>query len=168
MAGDVKIEEIYVVGDYIDALSNLLIKVVNEGAAIGFLPPINQITAKEYWQEVLTPGVILFVAKVNNETVGSIQLHLCTKQNGLHRAEICKVITDPQFRRQGIASTLLKTVEKRAKQEGRTLLILDTREGDPSNFLYQSMGYMESGKIPNFAKSANGDLHTTVIYYKMI
>jgi ribosomal protein S18 acetylase RimI-like enzyme len=61
---------------------------------------------------------------------------------------------------------LMQKAENRAKQEGRSLLVLDTREGDPSNHLYTSMGFVESGQIPNYAQSANVQLHKMVFYYK--
>ncbi len=160
------IEEIESIGSYIDPLSELLVKVVDDGASIGFLPPMKLSDARQYWQTVLNPDVILFIAKINNEIVGTIQVHLCTKQNGLHRAEIAKLMTGPNARRKGVARALMKVAEERAVSEARTLLVLDTREGDPSNHLYQSTGFIPAGKIPNFALSGKGELDTTVIYYK--
>lgn len=163
---DVKIEEIKSIEEHIDKLSELLVKVVDGGASIGFLPPMKLSEAEKYWETILKPEVILFIATINNELVGSVQLHLCTKQNGSHRVEIAKLMTDPKFRRNGIGRLLMKKTEETAKQKGKTLLVLDTREGDPSNHLYTSMGYVEAGQIPNYAKSANGELHSTVLYYK--
>lgn len=73
---------------------------------------------------------------------------------------------DPDYRRRGIGRLLLLTVEEKALQEERSLLVLDTRDGDVSNILYKSMGYISAGQIPRYAKSANGELHTTIFYYK--
>lgn len=142
--------------------------VVDDGASIGFLPPMEREEATKYWQAVLAPEVILYVAKINNEVAGSVQLHLVTKPNGSHRAEICKLMTHPNFRRNGIGRLLMKKAEGRAKQENRSLLVLDTREGDPSNRLYKSLDYQEVGKIPEYAISPNGNLDATVIYYKVL
>jgi len=58
--------------------------------------------------------------------------------------------------------------ERAALHEGRNLLVLDTREGDSSNLLYKKMDYTEAGRIPNFARSSNGSLDGTIIYYKMM
>lgn len=162
------IEEIKRIDEDIEELSELLKTVVNDEASIGFLPPLEQKEATNYWQTVLAPEVILYVAKINNEVAGSIQLHLVTKPNGIHRAEICKLMTHPNFRRNGIGRLLMQKAEERAKQEKRSLLVLDTREGDPSNRLYKSLDYQEVGKIPEYAISPNGELDATVIYYKMI
>jgi hypothetical protein len=62
----------------------------------------------------------------------------------------------------------MKAAEERARAESRSLLVLDTREGDPSNLLYTSLGYIEAGRIPGYARSANGELHTTLYYYKIL
>jgi ribosomal protein S18 acetylase RimI-like enzyme len=154
--------------EQLDQLSDLLIKVVDDGASIGFLPPMKRSVAKSYWQNVLNPEVLLFVAKIDQEIVGTIQVHLCSKQNGLHRAEIAKLMTGPKARRKGVARALMQIAEERAISEDRTLLVLDTREGDPSNQLYLSFGFIPAGRIPNFALSGEGNLDTTVIYYKML
>lgn len=168
MVNTVEIERLHSIDEHLDELSELLILVVEGGASIGFLPPLQLTDARSYWENVLSPDVILYVAKLNNQIVGSIQLHHCTKQNGRHRAEIAKLMTHNHYRRNGIGRLLMQKAEEHAKQEGRSLLVLDTREGDPSNLLYSSMGYIQAGKIPNYAKSANGELHATVFYYKDI
>ena len=161
-----KIEELTLIEEHLDELSELLVKVVDEGASIGFLPPMRKQDAENYWKTVLSPDVILFVAKLNNHIVGSIQLHLSTKQNGSHRAEIAKLMTHPEYRRNGIGRLLMHRAEETAKQMERTLIVLDTREGDPSNKLYSSLGYIQAGRIPNYAKSADGELAATILYYK--
>lgn len=168
MNTDIFIKELDSIEENMYKLSELLVLTVEKGASIGFLPPLKFSDAKEYWESVLNPDVILFVAELNNQIVGSIQLHLCAKQNGNHRAEIAKLMAHPHYRRKGIGRSLMEKAEERAKQEGRSLLVLDTREGDVSNQLYCSLGYVEAGKIPYFAKSANGELDATIFYYKNI
>jgi ribosomal protein S18 acetylase RimI-like enzyme len=168
LLGDVKIEQLKTIGEHMDELSELLIQVVEDGASIGFLPPLKLSEAKRYWENVLNPDVILFVAKINNQIAGSVQLHLCTKQNGGHRAEIAKLMVHPDYRRKGIGRLLMQKAEERGKQEGRSLIVLDTREGDPSNHLYTSIGYIQAGRIPNYEKSATGELHASIIYYKIL
>ena len=44
--------------------------------------------------------------------------------------------------------------------------MLDTREGDPSNDLYRAAGWTEAGRVPKWAKAADGRLAGTVFYYK--
>jgi ribosomal protein S18 acetylase RimI-like enzyme len=168
MTNDLIIEQLTSTVEHIDGLAKLLIDVVEDGASIGFLPPLALSDALEYWRNVINPGVILFVARIDGQIVGSIQLHLCLKPNGLHRAEIAKLMVHPHDRRRGCGRSLMLEVEEQARQENRPLVVLDTREGDPSNLLYASLGYLQAGRIPDFARSANGALHATLIYYKKL
>lgn len=149
-------------------LSNLLVDVVQDGASIGFLPPLEHQTTSDYWIHVLSPEVTLWIVTWKGKVVGSVQLHLCTKQNGQHRAEIAKLMVHPSARRLGLGRALMEVAEQKAYDEQRTLLVLDTREGDPSNLLYLSLGYQEAGRIPQFAQSADGTLDGTVFYYKLL
>lgn len=149
-----------------EELSSLLVAVVEDGASIGFLPPLGEDEAAAYWQSVSGPAVRLWIALEGETVVGTVQLHLVLKPNAPHRAEIAKLMVHPAHRRKGIAGVLLETAEQAAAAGGRTLLVLDTREGDPSNLLYQSRGYIEAGKIPDYVISASGGMDATVIYYK--
>jgi ribosomal protein S18 acetylase RimI-like enzyme len=149
-------------------LTELLIRVVEDGASVGFLAPLSYDEASAYWEDVLGPGVTLWVAVQNGQMIGTVQLQCAMKANGRHRAEVAKLMVDPASRRGGIGRALMLHLEPKAKQEGRTLLVLDTREGDPSNKLYQSLGYIQAGVIPDYALSSNGQLDGTVLYYKRI
>ncbi|GIO68971.1 GNAT family N-acetyltransferase [Paenibacillus sp. FSL M7-1455] len=154
--------------DLLEQLSEVLIAVVGDGASIGFLPPLSKQEAKKYWEQVMSPGVRLWIAEKDGRAAGTVQLHLAMKPNAAHRAEVAKLMVSPEARRRGIARMLMETAEEAARQENRTLLVLDTREGDPSNTLYRSLGFIEAGRIPHFARAADGSLDSTVIYYKEI
>ena len=88
--------------------------------------------------------------------------------NAAHRAEVMKLMTAPAFRRQGYGRSLMSALEGQALKLARTLLVLDTREGDPSTMLYESLGYLRAGVIPAYARSATGQLHPTVFYDKQL
>ncbi|MCM3292643.1 GNAT family N-acetyltransferase [Paenibacillus sp. MER 180] len=162
------IELVNNIDDYIEELADLLVQVVEDGASIGFLPPILHREARDYWANLLNPDIKLWIAVQHEHVVGTVQLHFCGKPNGNHRAEIAKLMTRPQARRTGVGRALMRTVEAAAWNDGRTLLVLDTREGDPSNLLYRSIGYQQAGIIPSYARSANGNLDATVLYYKLL
>jgi len=51
---------------------------------------------------------------------------------------------------------------------GRTTLFLDTRRGDPSERLYESLGWVFAGSIPEYARSAGGALDANAIYYRLL
>lgn len=152
-------------------LVTLLRDAVDSGASIGFLPPLAPETAVAYWQEVieaLPTGRVLLVARDSRRLTGTVQLDPAGRPNGLHRAEVAKLMVHTSRRRQGIGRALMEAVEDEARALGRTTLVLDTREGDPSEALYRSLGYTAAGRIPAYARSADGSLDATVFYYKLL
>lgn len=152
------------------ALIALLIDAVDSGASVGFLPPLSAGEAMAYWKEVVqavdSGSRILIAAFLDGELVGSAQVELATKANALHRAEIVKLLVHRRARRRGIARALMAEAERAAGQQGPHLLVLDTRQGDPSEQLYRLLGYREAGVIPRYARSASGELHGTVLMYR--
>jgi ribosomal protein S18 acetylase RimI-like enzyme len=149
-----------------DALARLLADVVATGASLGFLAPLALADARAYWRGALAPHVLLLVAEQDGAVVGTVQLQRATQPNARHRAEVCKLMVAPNAQRRGIARALMERLEREAKAEGRTLLVLDTRSGDVSSDLYRSLGYVEVGKIPRYARSSTGQLDGTVLFYK--
>lgn len=150
----------------------LLQNVVDNGASVGFLPPLSSEEAAEYWQEVVSaiagPSKILWVALEGDEVTGTIQLNLEGRVNGSHRAEIAKVLVHTAHRRKGIARAMMEVAESKAKQLGRTTLVLDTLEGHPAEFMYRELGWQTAGVIPQYARYEDGLLHPTVFMYKLL
>lgn len=71
-------------------------------------------------------------------------------------------------RKQGIATFLMNELENFAREKGLRLLVLDTREGDVSELLYNKIGFVRVGVIPSFALSSNGNYDGTAIYFKQL
>nr|MBF4390469.1 GNAT family N-acetyltransferase [Vibrio anguillarum] len=63
---------------------------------------------------------------------------------------------------------LMSLMEKTALELSLQLLVLDTRLGDVASLLYRSIGYIEAGQIPEFARSSSGKLEATVYFYKQL
>lgn len=154
--------------EVVGELTELLVEVVNDGASIGFLAPLEPGKAREYWLSVPGAGVRLLQARRNGKLVGTVQLQLCMKENGSHRAEVAKLMVHRAVRRAGVAKSLMAALEKLAQDDDRKLLVLDTRARDPSNLLYQSLGYIGAGSIPAYARSSAGGYDATVFYYKFL
>ncbi len=153
-------------------LGALLADAVASGASVGFLPPLAPEDARAYWEDVVASlrdgGRVLLAARSGGELVGSVQLILEPRANGGHRAEVAKLLVHSSRRRRGIGRRLMEALEREAAREGRTTLVLDTRQGDPSEALYRGMGYQVAGTIPRYARSADGSLHATVFMYKLL
>ena len=151
----------------------LLQDVVDGGASVGFLPPLSAEEASAYWDSVAAAleagGRRLWIARATDGRIlGTVQLDLASQANGRHRAEASKLMVVSSARRQGIGSLLMEAAEAEARGLGRTTLVLDTRQGDPSEALYRGMGWQPAGTIPRYARSADGTLHTTAFYYKLL
>lgn len=151
-----------------DDLSEVLVACVAGGSSLGFHAPLDPETARAWWEGFPRPGVMLLVAQQDGQIVGTVQLHAAESANGAHRGEVAKLLVHPERRRQGIARALMAALEDEAQRESKLLLVLDTREGDPSNDLYRSLGYREGGRIPDWARDAAGTLSGTVFWYKRL
>ena len=155
------------------ALVKVLQDAVDGGASVGFLPPLGTEDAAAYWRSVVTAlddgtRVLLVAREPGGEIVGTLQLDLATRPNARHRAEVMKVMVLRSARRQGIGRALMLAAEEQARQLGRTTLVLDTRRGDPSERLYESVGYRLGGIIPAYARSADGALDPSAFYFRLL
>jgi acetyltransferase len=155
---------------WLPQLISLLQDAVDSGASVGFLAPLSDIEAYHYWMksfvQVAEKRRIILAAAHEDKIVGSVQLDLASMPNAAHRAEVQKLLVFRSWRRQGIGLRLMTTIEQVARQEGRPLLVLDTRLGDAAEQLYTRMGYTRVGVIPGFALSSMGTLDATVIFYR--
>jgi GNAT superfamily N-acetyltransferase len=153
----------------VDELAELLTAIVDQGASVGFLAPLEPDVARAYWLHAIEPENIVFlVARRNGAIVGTVQLEWSPRRNGRHRAEVNKLLVHPNAQRLGIGRKLMDRLEALAAENGWTTLHLDTREGDVSNDFYQSRGWIQAGIIPRWAESADGTLDGTVFYYKLL
>ena len=153
-------------------LVTLLQDAVQDGASVGFVQPLPVDVADRYWQDVIRDleqaSRILLVVLDAGEVVGSVQLGLCTKPNGLHRAEMQKLLVHTQKRRQGIGRAMIKAIETEARNAGRSLLYLDTEPDRPAAEMYARMGWTLAGEVPDYALTPDGQLHGTLIFYRKI
>src|SRR5436853_7523152 len=91
-----------------DELVDLLRSCVHAGASLGFLAPLPESDAFDYWNgvaaQVASGGrMVLAAREEGGRIVGSAQLAFESKPNARHRAEVGKVMVLPSYRRRGIA-----------------------------------------------------------------
>ncbi|RRZ92928.1 GNAT family N-acetyltransferase [Erwinia sp. 198] len=154
-----------------DELYNVLSACVALGASIGFVSN-EPAPMRQFWTGVIASLASgekrLLVARRQQEIVGTVIVEFCGKPNGAHRAEIAKLLVHPDARRQGIARELLCRAERLAVQQGKTLLVLDTRAGDAAEQLYLAQDWQVCGQIPQFATSTRGEPEATTVMYKLV
>jgi GNAT superfamily N-acetyltransferase len=157
----------------IEELSEILWLSVHDGASVSFILPFTREDARSFWVDKILPqvetrGVRLMTATADGRVVGCALLFLSMPPNQAHRADVGKVLVHPTYRRRGIARELMRRVEQIAIEEGRKMLNLDTA-GSEAEALYESLGFVRCGFIPNFAKHPHSDLlEGTTLFYKSI
>ncbi|HEV8037393.1 MAG TPA: GNAT family N-acetyltransferase [Bryobacteraceae bacterium] len=156
----------------IDQLVDLLMDAVDSGASVGFMPPLTERQARTYWDGVMAAMQeghrVLLVAVEGDMVQGSVQIDLETRANGNHRAEAMKLFVHRRARRRGLARSLMLELESTARKLGRTLLVMDTRQGGEAEKMCESLGYVRYGEVPGYARSGDGRLHTTVFFYRQL
>jgi ribosomal protein S18 acetylase RimI-like enzyme len=158
---------------YRSNLMALLQDAVDGGASVGFILPLDAEINMKYWskieKDVQAGERVLLLAREGSSVVGSVQLGLAMLPNGRHRAEVQKLLVHSQHRRKGVAKALLAAIEQAARDDGRSLLVLDTQQGSPAEALYERAGYTRVGVIPQYALSETGLADVdTVIFYKAL
>jgi acetyltransferase len=111
---------------------------------------------------------VLLVAVEEDVVQGSVQIDLETRANGNHRAEAMKLFVHRRARRRGLARSLMLELESTARKLGRTLLVMDTRQGGEAEKMCESLGYVRYGEVPGYASSGDGRLHATVFFYRQL
>jgi hypothetical protein len=62
----------------------------------------------------------------------------------------------------------MSELERHARAQGFTLLLLDTCKGGAAERLYVSMGWTRIGEVPAFAMNPDGSWCTAVFFYKQL
>lgn len=154
-------------------LSELLIACVEGGASVSFMLPVTHEKASRFWNTVADDVVngrraVLVAEDSGGRLLGTVQLVLALPENQLHRAELAKMLVHPHARRRGVARRLMAAIESTARDEGRTLLVLDTVTGSAAEALYARAGWQRVGEIPGYALMPDGPPCSTTIYYKAL
>jgi GNAT superfamily N-acetyltransferase len=152
------------------ALVEILRETVNRGAPLGFLAPLTREEARDYWLS-LRPDLqagsrLLLMACAGNEILGSGQLAFPSSPNARHRAELQKLFVTPGLRGRGVGRSLMTVLHRAAAQRGRSLLLLNTRRGDPAEDFYKRLGYREAGVLPGWTVGSAGERYDHVTLYQ--
>lgn len=154
------------------ALTEVLQGCVADGASVGFIDAGDRAVMERFWQDKIfslaSGDNQLLVARQQGVIVATVMVGFSAMPNGRHRAEISKLLVHPDARRQGIARRLMQQAEQLAIEQGKTLLVLDTRSGDVATDLYLSMDWQIAGSIPLYAESTEGALDATTVMYKVV
>ncbi|SIN88667.1 GNAT family N-acetyltransferase [Paraburkholderia phenazinium] len=155
----------------VDALADVLIDCVEGGASVGYMLPLAREKALGFWRGV-AEGVarneraLLIAENRAGEILGTVQLIFAQPDNQPHRADVGKMLVCRKARRRGIAQRLMAAVEDTARDEGRSVLVLDTVTGGAAEGLYEKAGWQRVGVVPKYALMPDGEFCATTVYYR--
>jgi len=156
--------------DHRAGLIALLQATVVNGAPLGFLHPVSDADADAYWDRVAASidrrERIVVLAFEGGRLAGAVQLELAANPNARHRASVQKLAVHPELRGRGFGRALMRSIEGEAREAGRTLLVLDTREGGFAERFYEDVGWVRSGRIPDFMRDEAGQPHAAIVFHK--
>ncbi len=156
------------------ALAEILIACVNGGASVSFLAPLSPEKADVFWRGVADSVErgerVLAVAKErrSGKLVGTVQVLLKQPENQPHRADLAKMLVHPDARCRGVGSQLLRFAEDAARSANKSLAVLDTATGSDAERLYERLGWVRAGVIPDYALLPDGRPCSTTIFYKRL
>ncbi len=154
----------------VSALAELLVDSVEGDASVGFLHPLSRERALAFFDAVAADVAAgrraVLVAEDADGVCGTVQLVLGLPENQPHRAELVKLLVHRRARRRGVATALMHAVERTALDCGRWLLVLDAVTGGTAARLYESLGWVRAGDIPDYALAPRGGLVGTTYYYR--
>jgi ribosomal protein S18 acetylase RimI-like enzyme len=158
-------------GSVAGELAALLMNAVENNAGISFMSDLTLDQAEGWWRKLLEnspPRMVVLVARDSEGAVGTVQLQPAWPPNQPHRADVAKLIVHTRARGRGIARMLMRELEEHARNEGFTLLLLDTCKDSAAEKLYTSLDWMRVGVVPNFALNPDGSMCDTVFFYKSL
>lgn len=168
----IRIESIRAATDQvIGELSDVLLDAVDSGAGVSFMAGFTAAQAAAWWRTVfdgLHERAVVLVARDDRGIVGTVQLKPAWAPNQPHRADVAKLIVHRRARGSGIARSLMTELERHARQQEFTLLLLDTCRGSAAEKLYTSLGWARVGVVPKFALNPDGSWCDTVFFYKTL
>jgi len=157
----------------VDALADVLIDCVEGGASVSFMLPVPREKAQMFWRGVAEgvargERVLLIAEDGNGEIVGTVQLITAQPENQPHRADVAKMLVHRKARRRGVGHALMMAIDRVARDESKSVLVLDTVTGGDAERLYQRAGWLRVGNVPNYALMPDGELCGTTFYCKQL
>ena len=155
----------------IEGLAEVLLDAVDSGAGVSFMSDLTREQAEAWWRrtfESAHPRTVVLAARDEQGIAGTVQLQAAWPPNQPHRADVTKLMVHRRSRGRGLARTLMQELERHAREQGFTLLVLDTCKGSAAETLYASLGWTRVGEVPRFALNPDGSWCDTVFFYRQV
>jgi len=155
----------------VEALADVLIDCVEGGASVSFMLPLSRDKALAFWRGVAEgvargERVLLVAEEGSGRVVGTVQMIMSLPDNQPHRGDVAKMLVHRDARRQGVAGRLMAALDDAARDEGKTVLVLDTVTGGDAERVYERAGWQRVGSVPKYALMPEGGFCATTFFYK--
>ena len=103
--------------------------------------------------ELENPLSLWFVALLGRTVVGYVG-----SQSVMEQADMMNIAVNPDYRRQGIAESLIERLVAELKDKQVSSLTLEVRASNaPAIALYRKLGFIQVGKRPNYYRNPRED-----------
>ena len=111
-----------------------------------------------------------FVAEMDGAVVGTGCLEVQQHDLRRHRATVMGLVVSEAYTRRGTARRLIQVCREEAARLGCTILEISCRAGEPPEFIYPRLGFMEYGRLPRGLKESWGDGREfdEVLFYMLV
>lgn len=151
-------------------LAALVVDAVADGASVGYLAGVTPAQAEADWRAAARrgDGRVVLVAEDAQGIAGMVALVPAAGAFQPHRADIAKMIVHRRARGRGLATALMQAAEHEAVALRRPVLSLMTRRGCDAERLYQRLGWVRAGVLPDDSLQPDGALCDAAIYVKRV
>lgn len=158
---------------HLPQLADILHSCVLGGASVSFMLPYSHGQACDFWRGVADSvgreeRTVLVCLDAEGQPVGTVQLITDQPDNQPHRADVAKLLVHQNARRCGAAGQLMQALEAVAREQGKSVLVLDTATGSGAETFYQRAGWQKVGEIPRYALMPDGEMTATSVFYKFL
>lgn len=156
----------------VDDLADVLVDCVDGGASVSFMAPFTHADAVEFFAGLL-PEIergerVLLAAHDGAALVGTVQMLHARPPNQPHRGDIAKLLVHRRARGRGVGRLLMEHAEQAARAEGKTVLVLDTVTDSAAYHLYERLGWVKVGPVPDYALYPDGRFCETTFFWKRV
>jgi ribosomal protein S18 acetylase RimI-like enzyme len=152
-------------------ITHLMNRVLQKETTIGFPSPLDDREASELLaglNESLKSGAkYLLIAEAGDQIVAHVILTPHPLPNCAHQVEVSRLMICPSFRGTGLLTQIAQKLVLKSEILGRSLILLDVREGTLAQALWKSWGFKEYGRLPDYAR-VNGKTHAGIFMYQEV
>ncbi len=114
-------------------------------------------TAAQCLSTLAMPGSHLWLARHSSDVAG-----FALSRAAGDEEELLLIGVAHEARRSGVGRMLVEALADNARRDGRSILFLEVRDGNPAYYFYRHFGFEPLGRRPNYYKGNDGSRHDSI------